>query len=168
MQAILRRSLVLALVSAASFAPALAFASGPVNVALTAQRVTIENGRESLGSADAARPGEVLQYRAVYRNDGKAAVRSLMATLPIPAGLEYLPRTAAPAVVQASLDGKTFAPVPLMRRTRDAAGREVVREVPPSEYRFLRWSIGTLSPKETRTVVARARVAPLQVASLER
>lgn len=168
MHAFLRRSLVLTLVTVASFAPALVFASSPVTVALTAQRVTVENGRESLGSAAAARPGEVLQYRAVYRNDGTTSVRSLMATLPIPAGLEYLPRTAAPAVVLASVDGTTYAPVPLVRRVRTADGREVVREIPPSEYRFLRWSIGTLSPKESRTVVARARVAPLQVAALER
>jgi uncharacterized repeat protein (TIGR01451 family) len=168
MQAILRRSLVLTLVTVASFAPALAFASGPVNVALTAQRVTVNNGRESFGPADAARPGEVLQYRAVYRNDGAKPVNSLMATLPIPAGLEYLPRTAAPAVVLASLDGTTYAPVPLVRRVRNADGREVVQQVPPAEYRFLRWSIGTLSPKESRAVVARARVAPLQVAALER
>lgn len=161
----LKRSLAFALAAAAFFAPALAFAAGSVHVALTAQRVTVVNDRESLVPAEKARPGEVLQYRAIYRNDGTTAVRQVMATLPIPAGLEYLPRTAAPAVVQASLDGKSFANVPLMRRERTADGREVMLEVPASEYRFLRWSLGSLAPKETRAVVARARIAPLQVAA---
>ena len=69
-------------------------------------------------------------------------------------------------MVTASLDGRSFAPVPLMRKERTADGREVVREVPPSEYRALRWSIGTLAAKESRAVAARARVSPLQVAAL--
>ena len=49
-------------------------------------------------------------------------------------------------------------------RTPD--GREVLVEVPPSEYRALRWAIGTLGAKQSRTVAARARVAPLAVAAL--
>lgn len=168
MQGSLKRSLVLALATAAFLAPAPAFAESSVHVALTAQRVTVVNDRETLVSAEKARPGEVLQYRAVYRNDGTAAVRQLLATLPIPTGLEYLPSSAAPAVVLASLDGKSYASVPLMRRERTADGREVLREVPPSEYRFLRWSLGTLSPKESRAVVARARIAPLQFSAVVR
>jgi uncharacterized repeat protein (TIGR01451 family) len=157
----LRRILALALVSAAVFAPALAFADGDVHVALTAQRVTLVDGKEVLVSADKARPGDVIEYRAVYRNDGRNAVRGLDATLPVPSGLEYLPKTAAPAVVLASTDGRTFAPVPLVRTERTPDGRQVVREVPLSEYRALRWSIGALAMKESRTVRARMRVAPL-------
>ncbi len=168
MRAFLTRGLVAVLAAVASFAPASAQTDNPVHVALTAQRVTVVNGRETFAPADKAKPGEVLVYRATCSNDGKETVHSVMATLPIPAGLEYLPRTAAPAVVQASLDGKTFAPVPLVRRVRGADGREVVQEVPASEYRFLRWSVGTLAPKAARTVTARARVAPAQVAALVR
>ncbi len=165
MRAFLTRGLLAVLTAVASFGPAMAQTDNPVHVALTAQRVTVVNGRETFASANEAKPGEVLVYRATCSNDGKQTVHSVMATLPIPAGLEYLPRTAAPAVVQASLDGKTFAPVPLVRRVRGADGREVVQEVPPSEYRFLRWSVGTLAPKAARTVTARARVAPVQVAA---
>jgi uncharacterized repeat protein (TIGR01451 family) len=157
----LRRTFAIAIVSVALFAPALAFADGDVHVALTAQRVTVANGHDVFVSADKARPGDVLEYRAVYRNDGRNAVRDLFATLPVPNGLEYLPKTAAPAVVLASTDGQSFAPVPLVRKERAADGREVIREVPHSEYRALRWSIGTLAAKEARTVRARMRVAPL-------
>lgn len=169
MRAFLKRGLVAVLAAVASFGPAMAqSADQPVHVALTAQRVQLVNGRETLVAADQAKPGETLVYRVTCSNEGRETVQSVLATLPIPSGLEYLPRTAAPAVVQASLDGKTFAPVPLVRRTRDANGREVVTEVPASEYRFLRWSVGTLAPKASRTVTARARVAPATVAALTR
>lgn len=157
----LKRALAFAITAAALCAPAFAFANGDVRVSLTSQRVTIVDGKEVLVSAEKARPGDVIEYRAVYQNDGRTAVRELDATLPVPNGLEYLPKTAAPAVVLASTDGRTFAPVPLVRKARAADGREVVREVPLSEYRALRWSIGTLAAKESRTVRARMRVAPL-------
>jgi uncharacterized repeat protein (TIGR01451 family) len=157
----LKRTFAIAIVAVAAFAPALAFADGDVRVALVSQRVTLVNGKEVLVSAEKARPGDVIEYRAVYKNDGPTAVRELDATLPVPNGLEYLPKTAAPAVVLASTDGRTFATVPLVRKTRTADGREVVREVPLSEYRALRWSLGTLAAKEARTVRARMRVAPL-------
>lgn len=161
MQQHLKRAIAIAIVAVAAFAPALALADSDVRVALTSQRVTLVDGKEVLVPADKARPGDVLEYRAVYRNDGRAAVRDLDATLPVPNGLEYLPKTAAPAVVLASTDGRTFAPVPLVRPTRAADGSEVVREVPLSEYRALRWSLGTLAAKQSRTVHARMRVTPL-------
>jgi hypothetical protein len=44
---------------------------------------------------------------------------------------------------------------------RTPGGRGEAREVPLSEYRALRWSVGTLPPKESRTVAARMRVTPL-------
>jgi hypothetical protein len=95
-------------------------------------------------------------------------VKELAATLPVPRGMEFLPRTAAPEPILASLDGKTFEPVPLQRRVRLANGREVTRDVPAAEYRFLRWSLGTLGARETRTVAARVRVSPLEIAAVAR
>jgi uncharacterized repeat protein (TIGR01451 family) len=157
----LRRTLAIAFAAVAILAPALAFADGDVHVALTAQRVTVTDGHDAYLPADKARPGDVIEYRAVYRNDGRGTVRDMFATLPVPNGLEYLPKTAAPAVVLASTDGQSFSAVPLVRRERTADGREVVREVALSEYRALRWPIGTLAARESRTVRARMRVAPL-------
>jgi len=156
-----QRIIALAFATVALLAPALAFADGDVHVSLTAQRVTVADGHDVFASADKARPGDVIEYRAVYKNDGRYAVRELFATLPVPSGLEYLPKTAAPAVVLASTDGKSFAPIPLVRMQRMSDGREEAREVPLSEYRALRWSVGTLPSKESRTVAARMRVTPL-------
>jgi uncharacterized repeat protein (TIGR01451 family) len=141
---------------------ALAYAEGDVHVALTAHRILVSQGKEARLPAEQAEPGDVIEYRATYVNRGTTAVRDLEATLPVPSGLEYLPRTAQPVRLHASLDGKSFAPVPLLRRVKLADGRSVMREVPASEYRALRWSIGSLGARSTRTVGARMRVAPLE------
>ena len=149
-------------------APAIARASGDVSVVLTAHRVTVVDGKEVLGPAEQATPGDVIEYRAQYRNDGAQAVKQLAATLPIPKGTEFLPRTALPQQLFASTDGKSFAPAPLRRRVTLADGRQVMRDVPLSEYRALRWSLGTLPARQTRTVAARVRVSPLEMAALTR
>jgi len=157
---------VLALVALTFVAPVAARAQGNVKVSMTAHRITTtDRGEERLVPAEQARPGETIEYRARYHNEGDAAVRQLVASLPIPAGTEYVPGSAAPAQVLASLDGKTFAPVPLKRRVRLADGREVERDVPAREYKALRWTIGTLAANGERTVRARMRVTPVGVAS---
>ena len=157
----LRLVTALALTVAGLGSHALAYAEGDVHVALTAHRILVSQGKEARLPAEQAKPGDVIEYRATYENRGTTAVRDLEATLPVPAGLEYLPRSAQPVRLKASLDGKSFAPVPLLRRVR-VDGKTVVREVPASEYRALRWSIGSLGAKSARTVGARMRVAPLE------
>lgn len=165
----LQRRLVAALLLVATVTlasvPAIAHASGDVSVVLTAHRITTVDGKETKSPADEARPGDVIEYRAEYRNAGGAPVRQLAATLPVPNGMEYLPRSASPQVMFASLDGRTFEPVPLKRRVRLEDGREVVRDVPPAEYRYLRWSLGSLDVKQSRAVSARVQVSPLQIAA---
>ena len=160
----IRLALAFALIGSALAAP-IVFAAGGVTVELTAQRVTKDaRGAEALVSADQAKPGELLEYRALYRNAGTSEARGLAATLPIPRGTQYVRGSATPLQVEASLDGRTFAPVPLMRKQKTADGRTVLREVPVSEYRALRWPLGTLASKQSRTVAARVRVEPTQVA----
>lgn len=164
----LRFALAMAVAAAVSFTAPVARAGAGVSVALTANRVTKAQGREVLAPADAARPGETLEYRAVYHNDGTSEARGLAATLPIPHGTSYVPGSAAPSRVEASLDGSTFSPVPLTRRERAADGRFVVREVPVSEYRALRWPLGSLAARQSRAVTARVRIQPTEVAALTR
>jgi uncharacterized repeat protein (TIGR01451 family) len=163
-----RRTLAIAIVAAAWFVPQAAFAEAPVRVSLTARHVSVANGKEVLAAADKARPGDVLEYRATYRNEGRSAVREVQAILPLPEGVEYVPGSATPAGVTASLDGRTFGRLPLVRRTVGPDGRAVVREVPVSQYRYLRWPLGAMDGGGVRTVVARARITPLQAAALER
>jgi uncharacterized repeat protein (TIGR01451 family) len=155
----------------ATLALPLAAAADPdVAVSLEAHKVTSDaRGKESFVPGDQAGPGDVIEYRARYTNQGAGAVKQLVATLPIPAGVEYLPATARPAIVLASLDGRSFAPIPLKRTVRLPDGREVTREIPASEYRWLRWTIGSLAPKNSEIVRARVRIpAPAVAAAVTR
>ncbi len=155
-----------AIAAAVSLTATVARADDSVTVQLTANRVTKAQGRESLAPAEQARPGETLEYRAVYHNDGSHEAKNLAATLPIPRGTSYVAGSASPSRVEASLDGVRFAPVPLTRVVRDSDGREVVREVPVSEYRALRWPLGSLASRQSRAVTARVRIEPTAVAAL--
>jgi uncharacterized repeat protein (TIGR01451 family) len=139
--------------------PAFAQNKTDVAVSLVAQKVaTGKDGREVLRPADRAFPGEVVQYDALYRNTSARSVRNLAPTLPIPPGLEYVPDSAKPAPAQASVDGKAFAPFPLLRPVKQADGTVLQRPVPWSEYRALRWSMGDLDAGKSVTVSARARL----------
>ncbi len=167
MHRFVRRRLALALFVAGLLPCGAAFAGGDISVALTANRVTMSQGKEAYIPADHARPGETIEYRATYKNTGSHVAKDVQATLPVPKGLEYLPNTAAPNRLLASTDGSTFAPVPLMRRVKNADGSWQMRQVPAAEYRSLRWSVGDLAPNAWREVRARMRVSlePVAVAA---
>lgn len=162
------RLLAVVAFATALIAPAAALAGSDVTVTLSAQRVSVSQGKESLSPANEVKPGELVEYRAVYTNAGATPARQMLATLPVPAGMELVARTASPAKVEASLDGRTFAPVPLVRRVTQADGRIVTREIPLAEYRALRWPLGTLGPKASRTVTARMRVQSVPIAAATR
>jgi uncharacterized repeat protein (TIGR01451 family) len=135
-------------------------AKNDVVVTLKAQKVLRgPDGNEVLKVADRAMPGEVIQYDAIYKNESKNGVRNLVPTLPIPPGLEYIPDSAKPAPAKASLDGKTFEPLPLKRQVKLATGETVEQPVPPSEIRALRWELGDLDAGAAAQISARARLA---------
>lgn len=144
--------------------PLLCADAGTIAVHMTHHRVTTDaNGKPTLEDASRARPGDVLEYHATYSNTGTKPARDLLATLPVPPNsLEYLPKTAFPEGVLASADGKTFAPAPLVRMVTLPDGKRVMREVPVSEYRYLRWRLGELAPGKSVMVGARMRVVSEQ------
>jgi uncharacterized repeat protein (TIGR01451 family) len=129
-----------------------------VKVVLVANKIVAANGVEHKQSADTAKPGDVIEYVAEYKNPDKSAVADVMATLPVPAGMEYIPQSAAPVPVMASTDGVNYAPVPLKRNVRGADGKMVEQLVPYSEYRSLRWSLGDLAGGMSKWVKARMKV----------
>jgi uncharacterized repeat protein (TIGR01451 family) len=151
------RALALAMLCAAAQG-AFAQAGGAVETRLDAHKVErAADGRETLGDAQAARPGDVIEYTATYRNTGKQPVRNLEATLPIPANTEYVPGSVQPAQARASLDAHAFGVLPLKRRVmRD--GRQVEEIVPVREYRYLRWYPNELEPGKAVTFSARVKV----------
>ena len=138
-----------------SDAPA-AMAQGPVHATLSAHKVKIKDGKEErFEDAGEARPGDVIEYRTVYRNTGTQVVRDVQAILPLPAGAVYQPGSARPAEVMARVnDTADFAAVPLKRKITEAKQSKET-DVPPAEYRALRWNLGELAPGQSKTVSAR-------------
>jgi len=134
-------------------------AAEPVKVSLQAFKVVVVNGKESLVESKTAKPGEVLEYRATYSNVSKKNVANLMATLPVPKGMEYVAQSGRPATPEASVDGKQFAPAPLMRPRADGKGQE---PVPVADYRALRWKAVELQAGKSFEVSARMRVGTAQ------
>jgi len=161
-----KRALAGALVALVLPVPFMALAQSGLDISLTARRVALDvRGRETLEPATEAKPGQLVEYRAAYRNPGATPVRQVLATLPIPHGTEYVASTARPAPALASLDGRTFEALPLTRKVKLANGETVVREVPASQYRYLRWSLGMIGAGRTESVSARVRVSSLVAAA---
>jgi uncharacterized repeat protein (TIGR01451 family) len=126
---------------------------------LTAFKVTKKaDGTESLTPTERLKPQETLEYQVKYHNKGDKVLRNVQATLPIPEALELLPGTAKPAKAWASIDGKTYAAIPLKRKVIAADGTEKIVPVPYAEYRFVRWMIGEIAPNQSVVVSARARL----------
>lgn len=132
----------------------------PLTITLTAQKVLKDaRGKEVFSGAEKAKPGDVLEYRARYANASKTSLNSVMATLPVPKGMEYLDRSANPAVVTATVDGVKFEAVPLKRKIKDKTGKEVTQLVPVNEYKALRWALGDIQAGKERVVSARVSIA---------
>lgn len=123
-------------------------------------------GAEQLVAAEAVKPGELLQYTTTFRNTGKLPARRLAATLPIPAGTDYVASPDAEADLQASLDGTSFDAVPLMRRVNAPDGKTLTVPVPLTEYRVLRWPARDLAAGASFTTRARVRVISLPAAAI--
>lgn len=127
-----------------------------VEAVLTQMLVTVENGKEVLKPVEGVKPGDLIEYRVVYTNRTTQPVRDMQATLPIPQGLEYQPRSAQPAqTVEAAVRGGSYAREPLMRDL----GNGKKEAIPYHEYRSLRWAIAQIPAAGKAEVQARVRVA---------
>ena len=124
------------------------------------------NGQESLAAVNTIKPGDLLQYTAVYKNTGKQSAKQMVATLPIPAETEFIASSAVPATAMASLDGKLYQSIPLVREVKQANGKLVTVTVPFGEYRFLRWPERELAAGASFSASARVRVISSSTAVL--
>jgi uncharacterized repeat protein (TIGR01451 family) len=139
--------------------------SAPVTARLVQKVVSLTPaGKEQLLDADKVKPGDKLEYQLSYSNNSKEAVKGLTATLPVPVGTTFIPGSAAPALLAASLDGVQFSKPPLKRKV-EKNGKTIEEDVAPQEYRALRWLVGDLMPDKTITVKARVAVNAAEPAS---
>jgi uncharacterized repeat protein (TIGR01451 family) len=145
------------LLIAAAWAPA-AWANPVVASRLEVKQVVNASGHEVLKSAAAVKPGDTLQYRAIYTNSGDQPAGHLMARLPVPEGTTLLAQGMLPALAEASVDGSTFAAMPLMQTVIGKDGKSHREPVPLSAIRAVRWDLGTLEPSQARPVQIREHV----------
>jgi uncharacterized repeat protein (TIGR01451 family) len=136
-----------------------ALAQAPVVTStLVAHRVETVAGKAVLKPADAGKPGDLVEYSGTYHNGGAKPVDKLVATIPVPAGTTFVSGSAAPARAQASTDGVRFAPMPLMHAVKHADGSVHEEPMPLSEYRYVRWELGTLAAGADSTVALRVQI----------
>lgn len=131
----------------------------PLQISLVRSKIVLDNGKEMSKSADVARPGDLLEEVATYTNVSNATLKNFEPTLPVPPNTELIPGSIKPASARASLDGASFAALPLRRKVRQANGVETEQLVPPAEYRYLRWYPGDLPAGKSMVVSARFKVA---------
>lgn len=114
---------------------------------LTANKV-IKNaeGKTTYLPVSTAPAGTVIQYKATYTNSINKDISDLAVTLPIPANMTFT-GDVSPTSAQASIDGKNYADMPLMRKVE---GKLV--KIPLSEYRSVRWNIKLLPAKKSANV----------------
>lgn len=129
--------------------------SEPVKVVLEQFKVSVGgDGKEllaTLKAKDDVKPGEVLEYRASYKNVSTKPVSDLVATLPVPSGTQYVAKTAMPSVgAEATIDTVTFAPVPLIGTDK--------KTIPAKEYKALRWKVPSLKAGDAVVVSMRVKV----------
>ncbi|HVC02601.1 MAG TPA: hypothetical protein VND80_10400 [Steroidobacteraceae bacterium] len=142
---------------AVSWAPA-AWSQAVVTSHLQVRQVASEHGHERLRPAAAAKPGDLLQYRAVYRNSGGAPAAHLVARVPVPAGTTLLERSLEPAGAEASTDGTHFAPLPLMRSVARTDGTTRRERVPAADIRAVRWNLRSLPAGGSASAQLRVRI----------
>lgn len=133
-----------------------AAAKSAIEVTLVQKKVLAgPKGAERLVDAGTVRPDDVIEYQATYTNTSAKPVTQVVARLPLPAGLAYVPRSARPAEGAAlAAQDNQFGPEPLMRRL--VTGK--TEAVPYDEYRNVRWTLGQIPAGRSVTVSARARV----------
>lgn len=146
-----RHLLLVTLISAATLTAA--HAQDALSMELTANKVAInEDGKKVYTQIDNAPSGTVIQYKATYTNTINQAISDLLVTLPIPANMTFTGEV-YPESAQATVDGKNFAEMPLMRKVN---GKMV--KVPLSDYRGVRWNIHLLPAKKSADVAVNAVV----------
>lgn len=124
-----------------------AHADDALKMQLAASKVTTDvSGKVVYTPISTAAAGTVIQYKATYTNTIDKDIKDLAVVLPIPANMTFT-GDASPASAQASIDGKNYADMPLMRKVNG----ELVK-IPLSEYQTLRWNIKLLPAKKSAAV----------------
>ena len=122
---------------------------------VTAQKIVKTSETPGRLKGNKPQPGDVIEYVVTYRNTGTKLATGVTATLPIPPGMEYVPGSASPQRVMASLDDVHYWPVDLKKSTAKSVDSRRTVNLHYSEYRSLRWELGAIPSGAARVVKAR-------------
>lgn len=120
-----------------------AYANSGVRMNLVTNKVSNdERDRITYIPVRTAVAGTIIQYKATYTNISNKDLYDLTITLPIPSNMTFTGE-AHPRSAQASIDGKNYADIPLLRQIDGK-----IIKTPLSEYRYIRWNIKLLPAKK--------------------
>jgi len=125
-----------------------------VQINLEQFKVSVKEGKEvkePMVDGTPIKLGEVIEYRATYKNVSTGPVRKLVAKLDVPQGTEYVAKSVNPVAAEASVDKVNFAPIPLIGADK--------KEVPVKDYRALHWRVSELGAGQSFVVSARMKVS---------
>jgi uncharacterized repeat protein (TIGR01451 family) len=160
-----RRAILIAVLVCGIFLSLSAAADqGPLSGNVKAFRVvTHDNGREEYLPADEARPRDVIEYRVTYANRGDETLRNVTVVDPVPAGTEYVGRSATrpyDGSVEFSIDGgRSYHTWPIRIKKTNSDGELVEANANADQVTHIRWIISEDFEPETeitfsyRTVV---------------
>lgn len=137
-------------------------AESPLKSTMTSFIVQTTAEGESFAPADKIEPGNVIEYRIVYRNEADRPLRQIKAGALIPESTFYVPESATASGSQDllfSIDGgETYAvpPIHYTRSKEDGTTEQAVAS--PDMYNRIRWVIPVLEPGAERTLVYRVQV----------
>jgi len=122
----------------------LAYAKGPVTGEIQAYIVTKDSeGKEKVLPAVETVPGQVMEFRIVFTNNGESAVSGIKVVDPIPENTRFIgdSHTAdVTATFEVSIDGgESFELEPVVRLETQTDGTQKEVVVPPEQYTHVRW-----------------------------
>jgi len=159
-----RRAVFLSALVAGLITSLAALAADSIQGTVEARRVVAgDKGSEQFLPANEVHPQDVIEYRLTYANNGAEVVHNMSITDPVPAGVQYVEKTAKNAGsgnVEFSVDsGKTFHAWPLKVTKKNAGGKNVTVDATPDMVTHIRWTLnGDLKPKGEVTFAYRAKV----------
>ncbi|MEQ3636311.1 hypothetical protein [Alcanivorax sp.] len=127
----------------------------PLSSQMDSYLVTHKDGKEVVEEATEASPGDIVEYRLTYTNNGDQPLSGLVITGPIPTNTVYLKGSAATQVnadFTVSIDnGDSFQAEPITKIVTGENGQAKNVEVSPSDYTQVRWQPkGSLQPDQVQ------------------
>ncbi|PID60771.1 MAG: hypothetical protein CSB44_09505 [Gammaproteobacteria bacterium] len=138
-----RKSTSIALLVAASSAMTCAFASDVTGEVKAFIVNTDAAGKEKMVEASTTDPGDTMEFRIVFTNNGETSVGGVQVVDPIPENTFFVPDSplaSVDATFEVSIDGgETFELEPVMRIETQSDGTQKEVVIPPRQYTHVRW-----------------------------